>query len=50
MVIVMSDIGLSEEYGHDGSGERLRGKWPTEAGGVLSPGGRGDALLRHMPP
>ena len=41
--------GLSEGYGHDGSGVGL-GNSQTEDEGVLSQGGRGDALLRRMPP
>ena len=40
---------LSEAYGHGGPGVCL-GDGQTEAEGVPSPGGRGDALLRRMPP
>ena len=40
---------LPEGYGDDGPGVSL-GDGQTEAGGVLSQGGRGDALLRCMPP
>ena len=39
---------LSEGYGHDGPGVCL-GDVQTEAEGVPSQGGRGDALLRRMP-
>ena len=37
---------LPEGYGHGG----CLGDGQTEAEGVLSQGGRGDALLRRMPP
>ena len=40
---------LSEGYGHDGPGVGL-GDGQTEAEGVPSQGGRGDALVRRMPP
>ena len=40
---------ISEVYGHDGPGVCL-GDDQTEAEGVPSQGGRGDALLRRMPP
>ena len=40
---------LSEGYGHGGLGVCL-GDGQTEAEGVPSQGGRGDALLRRMPP
>ena len=40
---------LSEEYGYDGPGVCL-GNGQTKAEGVPSQGGRGDALLRRMPP
>ena len=40
---------LSEGYGHIGPGVCL-GDGQTEAEGVPSHGGRGDALLRRMPP
>ena len=40
---------LSEGYGHDGPGVCL-GDGQTEAEVVPSQGGRGDALLRRMPP
>ena len=40
---------LSEGYGHGGPGVCL-GDGQTEAEGVPSQGGRGDALLRSMPP
>ena len=40
---------LSEGYGHGGPGIRL-GDGQTEAEGVPSQGGRGDALLRRMAP
>ena len=39
----------SEEYGHGGPGVCL-GDGQTEAEGVSSQGGRGDALLRRMSP
>ena len=39
----------SEGYGHGGPGVCL-GDGQTEAEGVPSQGGRGDALLRRMPP
>ena len=39
---------LSEGYGHDGPGVCL-GDGQTEAEGVPSQGGRGDALLRRIP-
>ena len=41
--------GLSEGYGHGGPGVCL-GDGQTEAEGVPSQGGRGDALRRRMPP
>ena len=41
--------GLSEGYGHDGLGVCL-GDGQTWAEEVPSQGGRGDALLRRMPP
>ena len=44
-----SDGGLSEGYGHDGPGVCL-GDSQTEAERVPAQGGRGDALLRRMPP
>ena len=47
--MVASDGVLSEGYGHDGPGVDL-GDGQTEAEGVESQGGRGDALLRRMPP
>ena len=40
---------LSEGYGHDGLGVCLSDS-QTEAEEVPSQGGRGDALLRRMPP
>ena len=40
---------LSEGYGHGGPGVCLDGG-QTEAEGVPSQGGRGDALLWRMPP
>ena len=40
---------LSEGYGHDGPGVCL-GDGQTEAEGVPSQGGRGDALLQRMSP
>ena len=40
---------LSEGYGHGGPGVCL-GDGQTEDEGVPSQGGRGDALLRRMPP
>ena len=40
---------LSEGYGHGGPGACL-GDGQTEAEGVPSQGGGGDALLRRMPP
>ena len=40
---------LSEGYGHGGPGVCL-GDGETEAEGVPSQGGRGDALLRRMSP
>ena len=40
---------LSEGYGHSGPVVCL-GDGQTEDGGVPSQGGRGDALLRRMPP
>ena len=40
---------LSEGYGHGGPGGCLD-DGQTEAEGVPSQGGRGDALLRRMPP
>ena len=40
---------LFEGYGHGGLGVCL-GDGQTEAEGVLSQGGRGDALFRRMPP
>ena len=40
---------LSEGYGHDGPGVCL-GDGQTEDERVPSQGGRGDALLRRMPP
>ena len=40
---------LSEGYGHGGPGVCL-GDGQTEGEGVPSQGGRGDALLRRMPP
>ena len=40
---------LSEGYGHDGLGVCL-GDGQTEAEGLPSQGGRGDTLLRRMPP
>ena len=43
------DGGLSEGYGHDGLGVCLDDS-QTEAEGVPSQDGRGDALLRRMPP
>ena len=46
--MVASDGGLSEGYGHGGPGVCL-GDGQTEAEGVPSQGGRGDALLRRMP-
>ena len=47
--MVVSGGVLSEAYGHDGPGVFL-GDGQTEAEGVPSQGGRGDALLRRMPP
>ena len=47
--IVASGGVLSEGYGHGGPGVCL-GDGQTEAEGVPSQGGRGDALLRRMPP
>ena len=47
--IVASGGGLSEGYGHGGSGVCL-GDGQTEDEVVPSQGGRGDALLRRMPP
>ena len=47
--MVASGGGLSEEYGHGGPGVCL-GDGQTEAEGIPSQGGRGDALLRRMPP
>ena len=47
--MVASGGGLSEGYGYDGPGVCL-GDCQTEAGGVTSQGGRGDALLRRMSP
>ena len=44
-----TDGGLSEGYGHDGTGVCL-GDGQTEANGVPSQGGRGDTLLRRMLP
>ena len=41
---------LSEGYGHDGPGVFCLGDGQTEAEGVPSQGGRGDALLRCMSP
>ena len=46
--MVASGGGLSEGYGHDGPGVYL-GDGQTDAEGVLSQGGRGDALLRRKP-
>ena len=43
------DGGLSEGYGHSGPSVCL-GDGQTEDEGVPSHGGRGDALLRRMPP
>ena len=40
---------LSDGYGHGGPGVCL-GDGQTEDEGVPSQGGRGDALLRRMPP
>ena len=40
---------LSEGYGHGGPSVSLS-DGQTEAEGVPSQGGRGDALLRRMPP
>ena len=40
---------LSEGCGHGGPGDCL-GDGQTEVEGVPSQGGRGDALLRRMPP
>ena len=40
---------LSEGYGHGGTGVRL-GDGQTEAEGVPSQGGHGDALLQRMTP
>ena len=47
--IVASGEVLSEGYGHGGPGVCL-GDGQTEDIGVPSQGGRGDALLRRMPP
>ena len=47
--IVASGGVLSERYGHGGPGVCL-GDGQTEAEGVPSQGGRGDALLRRMAP
>ena len=47
--VVASGGVLSEGYGHDEPRVCL-GDGQTEAGGVPSQGGRGDALLRRMPP
>ena len=47
--MVASGGGLSEGYGHGGPGVCL-GDGQTEAKGVPLQGGRGDALLRRMPP
>ena len=47
--VVASGAVLSGEYGHNTSGVCL-GDGQTEAEGVRSQGGRGDALLRRMPP
>ena len=47
--IVASGGVLSEGYGHDGHGVCL-GVGHTEDEGVPCQGGRGDALLRRMPP
>ena len=47
--MVASGGGLSEEYGHGGPGVGL-GDGKTEAEGVPSQGGRGDALFRRMLP
>ena len=47
--MVASGGGLSEGFGHGGSGICL-GNGHAEAEGVPSQGGRGDALLRRMPP
>ena len=46
--MVASGEVLSEGYGHGGLGV-CRGDGQTEAEGVSSQGGRGDALLRRMP-
>ena len=46
---VASDRVLSEIYGHDGPGVCL-GDGQTEAEKVPSQSGRGDALLRRLPP
>ena len=43
------DGDLSEGYGHDGAGVCL-GDGQTEAEGVPSQNGRGDALVRRIPP
>ena len=47
--MVASGEVLSEGYGHGGPGVCLD-DGQTEAEGVTSQGGRGDALLRRMPP
>ena len=47
--LVASDGDLSEGYWHGGPGVCL-GDGQTEAEGVPSQDGRGDALLRRMPP
>ena len=47
--LVASGGVLSEGYGHEGPGVCL-GDGQTEAEGVPSQGGRGDALLRRMSP
>ena len=47
--MVASGGGLFEGYGHGGPGVCL-GDGQTEAGGVPSQGGRGDALYRRMSP
>ena len=47
--VVASGGVSSEEYGHDGPGV-CQGDGQTVAEGVSSQGGRGDALLRRMPP
>ena len=47
--VFASVVVLSEGYRHDGPGVCL-GDGQTEDEGVPSQGGRGDALLRRMPP